>query len=95
MPLPIAIDGVLTPRIRGYLNAVARSGDELVVDVVSCGYCGAQIGEYCHGVYKVHCKSVHVDRRYAAHVWRKAHPKEWKRMKDETFRRIIKMQGVR
>jgi hypothetical protein len=89
--LPDTIDEAIPYRIRKFLNLSARAANELVVDVADC-WCGAKMGEYCrrsNGQPGTGC-SLHCDRRNTAAVWRKAHPKAWKRMKDETFRRLVR-----
>ena len=81
---------VLAPRERLLLKLLSKACNELVVDVVPC-YCGAKVGEYCRRQNGDPGRgSLHVDRRDAAQAWKRQHPKEWQRLKDETYRRLVK-----
>lgn len=82
----------MNPYVR-YVNRIAsRASNELVCDVVPC-WCGAKPGEYCYRSNGLPGEgpNLHSDRRVSADQWRRQHPKEWKRLKDETFRRLIKL----
>jgi hypothetical protein len=94
--LPKSIEDAIPYRVRVFLNAAAKAGEEMSIDVSVCPACGASPGRYCTGAYgRTWISGMHADRREVAARWRKNNPKAWKRMKDETFRRIVRMQRVR
>lgn len=82
-------------RTRFYMRAASLAINIIVCDVADCPSCGAVCGQYCLGRYgrSISANGRHADRCSAVAVWRKAHPKEWKRLKDQAFRMIVKARG--
>jgi hypothetical protein len=55
--------------------------------------CGADIDEGCVGQYgHRNTASLHSDRRVAAERWRKDNPQEWRDLKEEWFRHLVRMR---
>lgn len=85
----------IDPKTRFYLSCASHAAQVAICETVPCPVCKAKEGEYCIGVYgrSISAGGRHADRCTDAKRWRKANPKEWKRIKNQAFRVLVKAGG--
>lgn len=94
-PLPfessLSVDDIAYVFTR-YSSLINRLYSELICSLAPC-WCGADIDQFCIGQYGRGAPgSIHADRRVSAEIWRKNNPREWRDLKEQWFKHLIRLR---
>lgn len=73
-----------------YQRANAAAGEQMIVAIVACPACRADVDVQCTGQYQRRTASMHADRRTAAIRVRKAAPDVYEKFRADLLRSLLK-----